>query len=177
MGPSWGIDNWASQHLTHLQLADECCLSGAKEEQLLFIETGSYASSMLVTFVNIFVIYSHNNPAIIIIVALLQMRKLRLWKVKVKLLSRVRPSATPWTAVYQAPLSMGFSRQEYWSGLPLPSLISYPRLLKCWWAAESPHLAKTRLLIQVRVWASAFLTGSQMLLIERILEPRWVARG
>ena len=43
------------------------------------------------------------------------------WKVKVKLLSRVWPSATPWTTVFQAPLSMGFSRQEYWSGLPLPS--------------------------------------------------------
>ena len=43
------------------------------------------------------------------------------WKVKVKLLSRVRPSATPWTAAYQAPPSMGFSRQESWSGVPLPS--------------------------------------------------------
>ena len=43
------------------------------------------------------------------------------WKVKVKLLSRVRLFATPWTAAYQAPLSMGFSRQEYWSGVPLPS--------------------------------------------------------
>ena len=39
-----------------------------------------------------------------------------------KSLSRVRLLATPWTAAYQAPLSMGFSRQEYWSGLPLPSL-------------------------------------------------------
>jgi len=42
------------------------------------------------------------------------------WKVKVKSLSRVWPSATPWTAAYQAPPSMGFSRQEYWSGVPLP---------------------------------------------------------
>ena len=42
-------------------------------------------------------------------------------KVKVKSLSNVRPSATPWTTAYQAPLSMGFARQEYWSGLPLPS--------------------------------------------------------
>ena len=40
---------------------------------------------------------------------------------KVKSLSRVRLSATPWTVAYQAPLSMGFSRQEYWSGLPFPS--------------------------------------------------------
>ena len=43
-------------------------------------------------------------------------------KLKVKLLSCVRLLATPWTAAYQAPPSMGFSRQEYWSGLPLPSL-------------------------------------------------------
>ena len=42
------------------------------------------------------------------------------WKVKVKSLTRVRLLATPWTAAYQAPLSMGFSRQEYWSGVPLP---------------------------------------------------------
>ena len=44
------------------------------------------------------------------------------WKVKVKSLSCVRLIATPWTAAYQAPPSMGFARQEYWSGLPLPSL-------------------------------------------------------
>ena len=43
------------------------------------------------------------------------------WKVKVKSLSRVRLLATPWTVAHQAPLSMGFSRQEYWSGVPLPS--------------------------------------------------------
>ena len=40
---------------------------------------------------------------------------------KVKSLSRVQLLATPWTAAYQAPLSMGFSRQAYWSGVPLPS--------------------------------------------------------
>ena len=50
------------------------------------------------------------------------------WKVKVKLLSCVLLLATPWTAAYQAPLSMGFSRQEYWSGLPLPSGLSYTNL-------------------------------------------------
>ena len=43
------------------------------------------------------------------------------WKVKVKSLSRVQLLVTPWTAAYQAPPSMGFSRQEYWSGVPLPS--------------------------------------------------------
>ena len=43
-------------------------------------------------------------------------------KVKVKLLSHVWLFLTPWTAAYQAPPSVGFSRQEYWSGVPLPSL-------------------------------------------------------
>ena len=43
------------------------------------------------------------------------------WKVKVKLLSHVRLLVTPWTAAHQAPPPMGFSRQEYWSGVPLPS--------------------------------------------------------
>ena len=49
------------------------------------------------------------------------------WKVKVKSLSHVQLFATPWTAVYQAPPSMGFSWQEYWSGVPLPSPVS----IKC----------------------------------------------
>ena len=43
------------------------------------------------------------------------------WKVKVKSLSHVRLFTTPWTAAYQGPPSMGFARQEYWSGVPLPS--------------------------------------------------------
>ena len=46
------------------------------------------------------------------------------WKVKVKLLSGARLFVIPWTAAYQAPPSMGFSRQEYWSGLLLPSPIN-----------------------------------------------------
>ena len=45
------------------------------------------------------------------------------WKVKGKSLSRVWLVATPWTAAYQAPPSMGFSRQKCWSGVPLPSLV------------------------------------------------------
>ena len=49
------------------------------------------------------------------------------WKVKVKSLSRVWPSATPWTAAFQASPSMGFSRQEYWSRVRLPS----PKV--AWW--------------------------------------------
>ena len=49
------------------------------------------------------------------------------WKVKVKSLSRVRLLVTPWTAAYQAPPSMGFSREEYWSEVPLPSPRTNPR--------------------------------------------------
>ena len=52
------------------------------------------------------------------------------WKGKVKLLSRVRFLATPWTAAHQAPPSMGFSKQEYWSGVPLPSPIQRAGLSK-----------------------------------------------
>ena len=49
------------------------------------------------------------------------------WKVKVKVLSHVLLFATPWTMAYQAPPSMGFSRQEYWSGVSLPSPNDKPR--------------------------------------------------
>src|SRR5574340_221815 len=63
---------------------------------------------------------------------------LQCMKVKVKSLSRVRPSTTPWTAAFQAPLSMGFSRQEYWSGVPSPS----PRKYLAAAAAKSLHLGR-----------------------------------
>ena len=50
------------------------------------------------------------------------------WCLKVKSLSRVRLLVTPWTVACLAPLSMGFSRQEYWSGLPFPSPGDLPDL-------------------------------------------------
>ena len=59
------------------------------------------------------------------------------WKVKVKSFSCVRLFATPWTAAYQAPPSMGFSRQEYWSGVPSPS----PRRRLCLGNSESGYNA------------------------------------
>ena len=58
------------------------------------------------------------------------------WKVKVKLLSRVRLLATPWTTAYQAPPPMGFSRQEYWSGVPLPSLYDSLGITKRAWSVK-----------------------------------------
>ena len=56
-------------------------------------------------------------------------------KLKVKSLSPVRLLATPWTVARQAPPSMGFSRQEYWSGVPLPSPETYITIRKIdnWW--------------------------------------------
>ena len=77
------------------------------------------------------------------------------WKMKVKSLSRVRPLATPWTAAFQAPPSLGFARQEYWSGVPLPSLLrKYSRDLitlssniqfTVWeWLAEMPLCQKPK---------------------------------
>ena len=73
------------------------------------------------------------------------------WKVKVKSLRHVQLLVTPWTAAYQAPPSMGVSRQEYWSGVPLPSpLLHYnsPKslltptralgeLVGLWWGSAS----------------------------------------
>ena len=52
------------------------------------------------------------------------------WKVRVKSLSRARLFTTPWTAAHQAPPSMGFSRQEYWSGVPLPSPLDFIYVIK-----------------------------------------------
>ena len=61
------------------------------------------------------------------------------WKVKVKLLSCVWLLMTPWTAAYQAPPSMGFSRQEYWSGVPLPSLMLLVRQPFIWSGRSCVH--------------------------------------
>ena len=71
------------------------------------------------------------------------------WKVKVKSISRVRLLATPWTVAYQDPPSMGFSRQECWSGLPFPSPIKKaecPEMfafeLRCWILLRAPWTAR-----------------------------------
>ena len=72
------------------------------------------------------------------------------WKVKVKSLSRVRLFKTPWMAAYQAPLPMGFSRQEYWSGVPLPS---QKRYLTCFfWEYEIQRLHS--ILFKRKMWSN-----------------------
>ena len=68
------------------------------------------------------------------------------WKVKVKSLSRVRLFATPWTAAYQALPSMGFSRQEYWSGVPLPSPEIYKGPPSTLWPGAGQYIRMRKLL-------------------------------
>ena len=72
------------------------------------------------------------------------------WKMKVKSLSGIWLLTTPWTAAYQAPPSMGFSRQEYWSGVPLPSLVAplplWNSFLKAIWEATSQAIVLNKTL-------------------------------
>ena len=94
------------------------------------------------------------------------------WKVKVKSLSRVWPLVTPWTAAYKAPPSMGFSRQEYWSGLPLPSpplclIIPFPVLYlmlqslpTCWFPPAPRDIPAVMLPLSPNSWLLLICRGS-----------------
>ena len=85
-------------------------------------------------------------------------------KVKVKLLSRVRPSGTPWTAVFQAPPFMGFSRQEYWSGVPLPSpwnLINSKVFFKLFFLGPYIHIQ-----VKEKVYKTLFLIQRNILTLK-----------
>ena len=81
---------------------------------------------------------------------------LQCMKMKVKSLSRVRLWATPWTAAYQAPPSMGLSRQEYWSGVPLPSpLLCYHITKKNTWVVNNSDLLPVpKSLIKQLIWCT-----------------------
>ena len=80
------------------------------------------------------------------------------WKVKVKSLCRVRLLATPWTAAYQAPPSMGFSRQEYWSGVPF-SYFSQPNI---------PCKKNTNLCTQDSYWVTIyFLLSNNVYIVQQ----------
>ena len=79
------------------------------------------------------------------------------WKVKVKLLSRVWPSEIPWTVAFQAPPSMGFSRQEYWSGVSLLISIFILHRISKWCACVLMHMcyidtSKTKLQLPLNFW-------------------------
>ena len=72
------------------------------------------------------------------------------WKVKVKSLSHVHLLVTPWTAAYQAPPSMGFSRQEYWSGMALPSLKNARTMSKSYWEHKTGTQDRSRWLVSLQ---------------------------
>ena len=79
------------------------------------------------------------------------------WKGKVKLLSRARLLATPWTVAYKAPPSMGFPRQEYWSGVPLPSPMWGECMPNVGWM--SSDCWEPDLVLKSKYWTNCFLLG------------------
>ena len=83
------------------------------------------------------------------------------WKVKVKSLSHIWVFETPWTAAYQAPLSVGVSRQEYWSGLPLPSPGTQQTQKKWLWN------------LTIIFWASSMISRAQTVSLVK-LRARWL---
>ena len=98
------------------------------------------------------------------------------WKVKVKLklLSRVQPLATPWTVAYQAPPSMGVSRQEYWSGLPLPSpscFIRLPKRDQC--VREIRKYSAFLSIINESVVSPASITYIKVTVVKKFLAGSW----
>ena len=80
--------------------------------------------------------------------------------VKVKSLSRVRLLVIPWTAAYQAPPSMGFSRQEYWNGLPFPSPGIYTYTLLSWAFLPPFIFHSSRLLQNTRLGYLSYIAAS-----------------
>ena len=84
------------------------------------------------------------------------------WKVKAKSLSHILLRATPWTAAYQALPSLGFSRQEQWSGLPLPSpsTIRYHLTMVEWLSSKSPQIINAR--EGVEKWKHSYNTGGNV---------------
>ena len=115
------------------------------------------------------------------------------WKLKVKSLSHVWLFATPWTAAYQAPPPMGFSSQEYWSGVPLPSPKKYVQdlyeenyetlmneikelnkwrdIIPCWWISglNTVKMSVLSLIyrfneIQIKSWESNFVDIDELIL-------------
>ena len=103
-------------------------------------------------------------------------------KVKVKSLSLVRLLATPWTAAYKAPPSMGFSRQENWNGLPLPTPVRILTLLllPCQILPPLPFSLSTILHHSVRLWKQCFSISAKLVLLvlsEKILlKLTWTKR-
>ena len=102
------------------------------------------------------------------------------WKVKVKLFSRVRLFTTPWSAAYQAPPPMGFPRQEYWSGVPLPlpqfssdqSLSRVQFFVTPWIAARQASLSITNSQSLLKLMSiKSVMSSSHLILFHPFLFP------
>ena len=100
------------------------------------------------------------------------------WRVKVKLLSCVRLFATPWTAAYQAPPPMGFSRQGYWSGMPLPPLATTsgkPQIASGSWKENGlPFRALKRHLSLEKCWLITPWSQPSVGLTVRLISDFWL---
>ena len=94
------------------------------------------------------------------------------WKVKVKSPNHVRLLATPWTAAYQAPPSMGFSRQEYWSGVPLPSsqwiLLNYKKGRNSFFNSSLSFLKST---VELGICIFIFIILAALLAMWNLVSP------
>ena len=107
-----------------------CSTSRAGHPQLCMAESGDQSHTTqaaqipreTATFTKIFFFFNLGNLALMeftsLVTHMVKHLPIMLGKVNVKSLSRIRLFATPWTVAHEAPLSMGFSRQEHWSGLP-----------------------------------------------------------
>ena len=93
------------------------------------------------------------------------------WKVKGKSLSRAQLLTTPWTAAYQAPPSMGFSRQEYWSGVPLPSPHTWLQVRK----RIGQNLATKQEMYDWILWAEGYCCCFQSLSHVQLFVSSWTA--
>ena len=101
------------------------------------------------------------------------------WKVKVKSLSRVRLLVTPWTAAHQAPPSLGFSRQEYWSGVPLPSplhCLRHAKILRNVRGRDPPvHIQIMRQFPMLKIATSKMVRSDQSLSRVGFFATPWIA--
>ena len=101
------------------------------------------------------------------------------WKVKVKSLSHGWLLVTPWTAAYQAPPSMGFSRQEYWSGVPLPSPSEWLVHSKGigFWIGVREGLCEFMLEIAINFLKIRWIPGSYSSHLKTGLQKEWSRHG
>ena len=114
-GAWWAAINGVTQSRTRLKRLSSSSSRATKQQHYLFPELSALISLRMLL---IELVLLEDGITKWVAISFSDARK---WKVKVKSLHCVWLFATPWTAAHQAPLPMGFSRQEHWSGVPSPS--------------------------------------------------------